>query len=247
MRKGSVGKAWQTTEEPVWQGLPSIITAAHELKAPLALIRQLSLALEVGGANDAERERLLRQIVLVSERGLRLTTDLSRSARLDDSLFELEPLNPQQLCEEVAHELIPLYKAHGREIRVASHQRPLLAVANRELLRRVMLNFSDNALHYTEDTAPVELRAGRCSAGEKIRLSVRDYGPAIPTNMWAQLYHHLGSSAQVLHMRPQSSGLGLYIAGQFAELMQGKIGATRHRDGTTFYIDIAASRQLSLL
>ncbi len=224
--------------------LPFIVTASHELKAPLALVRQLALALQTGTAG--ETEQIARQIVLTSERALRLTTDLSRSSRLDDSLFELEPLNPQQICEEVAHELTPLYTAKGREIRVASRYRPLLAVANRDLLRRVMLNFADNALYYAADDAPVELRAG-ARGGEKIRLAVRDYGPAVPADMWRRLQASLGTGVQVLHARPQSSGLGLYVAGQFARAMNGYIGATRHRDGATFYVDIGASTQLSLL
>lgn len=224
--------------------LPFIVTASHELKAPLALVRQLALALEASAAGDTER--IARQIVLTSERALRLTTDLSRSSRLQDSLFELEPLNPQQICEEVAHELTPLYMAKGREIRVASRYRSMLAVANRDLLRRIMLNFADNALHYAADNTPVELRAGMHS-GEKIRLAVRDYGPAVPVDVWQRLRTNLGTGAQTLHARPQSSGLGLYVAGQFAEAMHGHIGVTRHRDGATFYVDIGASTQLSLL
>jgi signal transduction histidine kinase len=225
-----------------------VVTAAHELKAPLALVRQLSLALETGTYDAHETERMLRQITLTSERALRLTTDLSRPSRLEDSLFELEPLNPQQICEDVAHELAPLYRARGREIRVASHRhRPILAVGNRDLLRRILLNFGDNALHYAASDAPVELRAGSFEKGNKIRLGVRDYGPAVPADMWQRLQMHLGTTAQPLHARPGSSGLGLFVAGQFAGAMHGQIGATRHRDGATFYVDLTASTQLSLL
>ncbi len=223
------------------------VTAAHELKSPLALVRQLALSLESGVVTDpGERQRMLQQITLVSERALRLTTDLSRSSRLEDSLFDLEPLNPQQLCEEVAHELTPLYKARGREIRVASRHRQILAVANRDLLRRIILNFGDNALHYADTSAPVELRAS-LHAGKIIRIGVRDFGPAVPADMWQRLQATVGTAAQPLHARPQSSGLGLLMAGQFAQAMNGRIGASRHRDGATFYVDVDASTQLSLL
>lgn len=227
--------------------LSFVQAAAHELKAPLALVRQLSLGLESGVTNEAEQARILRQIVLTSERALRLTTDLTRSSRLEDSLFELEPLNPQQICEEVAHELTPLYAAKGREIRVVSHRRSLLAVGNRDLLRRIILNFGDNALHYGESDVPVEVRARSVNGGKNIRIGVRDYGPAVPADVWRRLHAHLGTQAQLLHARPQSSGLGLYVAGQFASAMRAQIGATRHQDGATFYVDIDASLQLSLL
>ncbi len=223
------------------------VMASHELKSPLALLRQLSLALEADTMSDEERLHLARRMTLTSERALRLTTDLTRASRLEGSLFEVEPLNPRQLCEDVVHELTPLYKAKGREIRVASKYRPLLVVANRDLLRRIILNFGDNALHYADVAAPVELKVTSMQKSGHIRLGVRDYGPAIPTDVWGRLRQHLGTSAQLLHARPQASGLGLYVAGQFAAAMNGSIGATRHHDGVTFYVDLAASTQMRLL
>jgi K+-sensing histidine kinase KdpD len=225
----------------------SLMAAAHELKAPIALIRQLGLMLETEPIDKVANERMIRQIVLTSERALRLTADLTRSSRLEDSLFDLEPLNPQQLCEEVAHELTPLYRAQGREIRVASRYRPILALANRDLLRRVILNFGDNALHYGGEETPVELYVKTRQQKHTVRVAVRDYGPALPSDIWQRLQQQLGVNPQFLHNRPQSSGLGLFVAGQFARAMRSELGATRHHDGATFFIDINASKQLSLL
>lgn len=223
-----------------------VAIAAHELKSPLSLLRQLALSLEVEDISDTERQHIVGHMRLVSERALRLTTDLTKVERLEGSLFELEPINPQQLCEEVAHDLMPLYKAYGREIIVTRRARPLLAVANRDLLRRVLLNFADNALHYSDEAAPVELHTSSLAGGEIIRLGVRDYGPALPTDTWRAL-RETATRPQAIHARPGSSGLGLSIARQFAEAMNGTVGAIRHRDGATFYVDMYASRQLSFL
>lgn len=227
--------------------LPFTVAAAHELKAPLALIRQLSLGLEQGHLSAEEQQKIIRQIILTSERGIRLTSDLTRSVRLEDSLFELEPLNPRQLCEEVAHELAPLFKAKDRELRVAAGKKQLLAVGNRELLRRILLSFSDNALHYAGSDAPVIIQALSSKRGERVMVGVRDYGPAVPGDVWDRIEKHIGKAPLALQSRPASSGLGLYIAGQFASAMNGSIGAKRHRDGATFYVDLIASRQLKLL
>ena len=221
------------------------LAAAHELKAPLALVRQLSLALETGDYTDTERAVLQQRITLTAERALRLTTDLTRAERLDDGLFEIEPLNPIVLCEEVADELSPLYAAHDRTIGVKPHRRQLLGLANRELLRRILLNFTDNALHYSRD-APVYISAQQRQRGTVIRLGVRDYGPAVPANVWRRLMQNLGRP-QPLHNRPASSGLGRVVAHEFAAAMGASIGAVRHRDGVTFYVDIMTSTQLRLL
>ena len=226
-------------------GGPSLIAAAHELKAPLALIRQLSLGLESGDYTLSDIERMARQITLTSERALRLTTDLTKSARLEDSLFTIEPVNPVSLCEEVIREIQPLYQARGRSIRMVPRTRPLLALANKDLLRRVLLGFADNALHYCDDESAVLVEA--CERRGSVRLSVRDFGPAVPAAVWRTLQDSLGKRPQLLHNRPASSGLGMYIAGQFAESMQSNIGATRHHNGTSFYIDLTPSTQLRLL
>ncbi len=227
--------------------MPSLIAAAHELKSPLALVRQLALSLEAGNFSASETERMLRQISLTSERALRLTSDITRSARLDDAMFTLEPINPQQLCQDIVNELQPLFSASGRDVRFVPNRHPLLLVGNRDLLRRIIMNFSDNALHYAESGSAVEIQIKAFNEGRMIRLGVRDYGPALSSDMWKTLKTKLAKAPQSVHARPQSSGLGLYVASQFATAMNGKIGVTRHRDGATFYVDLGASRQLSLL
>lgn len=55
MRSGEADQLAQT----IASGLPLVVTAAHELKAPLALLRQLGLALQVPGVTPEESSRTL--------------------------------------------------------------------------------------------------------------------------------------------------------------------------------------------
>jgi signal transduction histidine kinase len=224
-----------------------LIAAAHELKAPLALVRQLALRLGDDSLSPAERQQLLDRTVLTSERALRLTSDLTRAARLDSTMFQLEPINPDQLCRDVVSELQPLFQAYGRSVAVKGRRHPLLLVANRDLLRRILLGFSDNALHYSLPGTAVHLQIQAFKKTGVIRVGVRDFGPALSSDMWRSLQKKLNTAPQSIHARPESSGLGLYIAHQFADAMNGKIGAVRHKDGATFYVELQASNQLSFL
>jgi K+-sensing histidine kinase KdpD len=237
--------------EQGWAGtdgmLPSLAAAAHELKSPLVLSRQLGFMLQRDDLTSSERSVLANQLILTAERGLRLTSDLTKVARLEDALFDLEPINPTAMCEDIVRELTPLFIAHDRQLTLKTRKHPLLLVANRDLLRRVVINFSDNALYYSEAGSAVELQVSALQGGRIIRLGVRDYGPALSSDMWQTLQAKLGKVPQPVHARPQSSGLGLYIAGLFAQTMNGTIGAVRHRDGATFYVELDASRQLSFL
>lgn len=210
----------------------SILAAAHELKSPVALIRQLALELEAA-ASQEQKERL-QQIILTSERSLRLTTSITRHRQLNESLalLETEPVNVQQLCEDVAHELWPLFTAYGRRIEVAVRRSAPLVVANRDLLRRILLHFGDNALHYAHSgTAKFQIQKQRSS----VRVGLRDDGPIAPT------------AKKPLTGRPASSGLGLYLSQEFATMMNGTIGTIRHKGGMTFYVQMLPSEQLSLL
>ena len=227
---------------------PSLVAAAHELKAPLSLIRQLALTLEeadVLGLPPLEKERLIRRIVLSTERSLRLTDSLTRQSRLEDGLFELSPLNLIQIAEEVAHELTPLAREAGRELRVAGSHVPL-ALANEELVRQVAFNLCENAINYSSEHKPVTLKLSGLEHGNRVRLGVRDDGPKGFDGALAKLAHNLGKAPADFSPRPHSSGLGLFVANKCAEAMNGSLGLIRHARGSTFYLDLNASRQMDL-
>lgn len=233
-----------------------VVTVAHELKAPLALLRQLALSLEFdsatgtpgGGAqDDREHVRMVSErMVATSERALRQVNDLVRVARLSDAMFEMEPVNPRRVCDEVIVELFSLFRFNRREVRVDYRNREKLVVGNRDLLHSVMYNFCLNAMNYGGEEAPSEVFV-RDARGGGVRVGVRDYGPAIPTKVWREIKDGFVRRPIGMAMRPGSSGLGLYIASKFIDHMHGRFGLVRHRDGTSFYVDLGVSSQLALL
>lgn len=224
--------------------LPPLVSAMHEVKSPLASIRQMALLLESGELTSQESAVYARRIELTSERALRLASDVTRAVRLETALFECEPVNPLALCDDVAQQLEALYQARGRRLEVSRRRPAPLAVANRELLRRVLVNFADNALHYAPASGVVRLQVAASRGGRQVRIAVRDYGPGVAADVWRHLTKRPVST---ISRRPESSGLGLYLSKQFAEAMGAQVGVTRHRDGASFYIDLMGSTQVSLL
>lgn len=220
-----------------------ILVAAHDLKAPLSLVRQLALSLDLA-QDSASRQRIQSQIVSVSERALRQVNDLAKIARLEDGLFEMEPVSVRGLCEEVHQELATLFRLDHRSLELFYHNRSRLAVANRELLYSIVYNLCVNALHYSnrDTTSVLAIRDNSNS----IRISVRDFGPALPTKIWQKLRAGSLTQPTTIAMRPGSSGLGLYVSSTFAKHMHADFGAIRHADGTSFYVDMPISAQASL-
>lgn len=220
-----------------------ILVAAHDLKAPLCLVRQLALSMELA-PNQAARARIQSQIVGVSERALRQVNDLAKLARLEDGMFVLEPVSVRGVCDEVYRDFVPLFRQDGRKIDFKYHNRRRLAVANRELLSSIIRNFCTNALRYSNEDTVSQLEIS--DAGEQIRVGVRDYGPGLPAKIWQKFRAGGLDQPTAVSMRPGSSGLGLYFVSQFAHYMQAELGVTRHRDGTSFFIDLPVSKQAAL-
>ena len=234
-----------------------ILVAAHELKAPLAVLRQLALTLETQLSptetqpsptapqpSSTATAYLCRQMVSVSDRALRQVNDLAKIARLEDGLFTPEPVSVRGLCDQVLAELAPLYQGHDRTLAATYRNKSRLAFANRDLLHSILYNFCVNALHYSESHTTSQLSASEHRG--RLRLSVRDYGPALPTAVWRRLQAGFLDQPTPVAMRPGSTGLGLYIASQFARHMHAQLGAIRHRDGTSFFIELPISKQASL-
>lgn len=221
-----------------------VITVAHELKAPLSLMRQLALSIEFEQDKD-NINRTAERMVATSERALKQVNDLVKVARLTDGLFIMEPVNPRRVCEEVVGELWQLFRFNRREVVIDYRNREKLVVANHDLLHSVVYNFCLNAMNYGGEDMPSEVFVRNAKNG--IRIGVRDYGPCIPTSIWREIRTAGANRPLDTAMRPGSSGLGLYIASRFIEYMHGNFGITRHRDGTSFFVDLPISKQLSFV
>ena len=217
------------------------MVAAHELKAPLAVLRQLALNLP---GMDFDGEHMRSEMVSVSERALKQVNDLTKIRRLEDGLFIMEPVAVRAVCDDVTRELQYLFNYNKRDLWVKYNNRSRLVTANRDLLYSVIYNFMLNAMHYSGDGTRAELIVR--DFHDRVRIIVRDYGPALPMDVWREMKRGFVKKPTSIAMRPGSSGLGLYIASKFSHYMNASVGAIRHRNGTSFYVELPTSKQASL-
>lgn len=218
-----------------------ILVTAHELKAPLAVIRQLAFSLE---ELKPENEQIRSEMIQVSERAIKQVNDLAKVRRLEDGLFVMEPVSVRAVCNDASRELTRLYKSERKGLSIRYSNRSRLVTANRDLLYSVVYNFLLNAMHYSSDDTTAKLLVS--DNKENVKIVVRDYGPALPTDVWRKLKDGYLEEPTSIAMRPGSSGLGLYIASEFSKYMHAKLGAVRHRDGTSIFVELPISKQASL-
>lgn len=222
----------------------SLIACAHELKTPLVLMRQLSYELE-NCKDEKKRQEIIRRIRLTSERSLRLADNLTKVSRLEDAMFELEPIQINSVCQEVVDELLPLSVALGQKFEINVSKKSVVAVAHRELLRALLIGLLDNALNYSSGE---KVKISARQIGDNTEITVRDYGPIMDLTQFRHIQKNLGRHAVPISSRPLSSGLGLLIADKFTKAMRGKLSISRHHNGgVSFKATLPLSQQLNLL
>ncbi|MDR1196841.1 MAG: HAMP domain-containing histidine kinase [Candidatus Nomurabacteria bacterium] len=222
----------------------SLVACSHELKTPLCLIRQLTFELDQEKTLEKQQE-IIRRIRLTTERSLRLADNLTKIARLEGAMFELEPIQINGLCQEVVDELLPLSRALAQTFDIKISSQSTVVVGHRELLRSLLLGLVDNSLNYT-GSKKIRITA-RQNHGETV-LAVRDFGPIMDLSQFRKLSAKLGKTNAPISARPMASSLGLVIADKFASAMQGRLSVSRHHaGGVTFRAHLPLSSQLNLL
>lgn len=233
-------------------GERALVAAAHELKAPLVLIKHLSQSLTEPGALSASQQAdYLQRIQMTADRSLRFVQHLTLSYRLQNDPsaapfdFVLEPLSMNKICVDAINEMTPYARQHKQQLKLTGLHCPHLVLANEHILHDIVVNLVDNAIQHSPSGNVVEVTA-ECR-GEQVRLAVRDNGGGVTPGELKTLGQSLGKQPQPLSGRSGTSGLGLYVAGQFAKAMGGRLGLGRSEVGTTFFVDLLRSKQLSLL
>jgi len=227
-----------------------LIAAAHELKAPLILMRHLVQSLNAVSAPQGEQADYLERLQMTADRSLRFVQQLTLSYRLENDnqlpfAFALEPLSMNNICTEALHELTPYARQHKQQLELTGLHCPHLVLANRDVLHDIVVNLVDNAIQHNPSGKVIHVMA-ECR-GPQVRLAVRDSGTSVTPSELKTLRQNMGQQPQPLNGRSGTSGLGLYIVQQFAQAMGGSLGMGRTNSGMTFFVDLLRSRQLSLL
>ena len=105
-------------------------------------------------------------------------------------------------------------------------------LADRDRTREVLTNLVSNAIKYTHKGG-VTIRV--TPKGKELITSVSDTGIGISPEMHAHLFQKFFRGERILTEESPGTGLGLYIAKSFTELMGGKIWVESKQDkGSTF-------------
>jgi len=212
-----------------------IANASHELKTPLFALSGYLEMLE-DEEDEKVRTEFLEDMRAQTERLQNLARTLLDLSRLDANAvtFRLEEVD----LEYLLHELRRDFGYTGRPLNIRTEEGVPPVETDPTQLHRVLAILLDNALKYSEQSAPVDLGLSR-ENGHAV-ISVTDRGCGIPepeqAHIFDRFYRAQGSS------RADGTGLGLALADEISHHLGGEIRVHSKPDiGSTFSLSLPLS------
>lgn len=198
-----------------------IANASHELKTPITLLRlSFEESLQSGDLSDSLRQRLDAQSKTLLRMNLLVKNLLDLSALELTETCEAETFSFHELARAVLEDFQPLIEDQGIHCAVQIDDR-LNLLADREKIKRMLINLVDNAIKYNRTDGEIRLQAGQ--RGKNCDILLFNTGPGIPAEdrerVFEQFYRVEKSRAASLG----GAGLGLTIVRRIVELHGGTV------------------------
>ena len=202
-----------------------IAILAHELRNPLAPVRNAARYLMLRASTDPDVRRQVDMIERQVAQMSRLIDDLLDVSRISRGTLDLrrERVVCSAIVEAAVDDCRDEVAAKGQHLRVNMPAEPIELEADRERLVQVLCNLIGNATKYTPPGGRIEITVTAGESGPLV-ISVKDDGIGIPP---AKLVDIFDLFARVEHSLERQGGLGigLTLVRQLAELHGGTIEA----------------------
>ncbi len=196
--------------------------AAHELRTPLAVMRNAAEVALRSPRDPEEYRRVLGDVLEEVERLTRLAEQLLFLCREDAGLVPLvmKMTSLDELAMRVIEHMSVVSDAKG--VLLESVELAASAVeADPDHLRRLLFNLLDNAIKFTPSGGTV--RVSLEESGGHVRLTVEDSGIGIPEQHISHIFDRFYRVDPARNQETEGTGLGLAICRSIAEAHGGEI------------------------
>jgi PAS domain S-box-containing protein len=202
-----------------------LATLAHELRNPLAPLRNM---LEVLKRGDLDRERraqaldtMQRQLAQL----IRLVDDLLDLNRVSHDRLQLRkrPIEIATVIEQAIEACRPLVEAAGHDVHTSVPPQPVYVNADEARLAQVLANLVNNSCKYTNPGGRIEVTAAR--DGSDVVITVRDNGIGIPQDKLRAIFEMFTQVEPSAERSQGGLGIGLTLVKRLVEMHGGTVEA----------------------
>ena len=221
-----------------------LATLAHELRGPLAPLRNM---LEVAKRSDARAELLGRALATMErqvDQLVRLVDDLLDVSRITQDRLELrrERVELSQVLQQSLDACRGMVAEAGHQIRVRLPPEPCYLHADPVRITQVFTNLLHNAVKYTAPGGVIEVAAS-CE-DDRLSVRIRDNGVGIAAELLPRIFDMFTQGDHSGRRTEGGLGIGLALVKKLVELHGGTVTARSEGPGhgAEFEVRLAIDR-----
>jgi len=214
-----------------------ISMASHQLRTPLTSVKGYISMIKEGDAGKVTpmQSQMLNQAFFSSQRMVYLIADLLNVSRLRTGKFVIDTttVNLAQMVSEETEQLKEIAKVHAQKLVYEVPKNFPDLILDDVKTRQVIMNFLDNALHYTPEDGTITVHL--VNNPNTVEFRVEDNGIGVPTSERPHLFTKFYRAANARKARPDGTGLGLFMAKKVIIAQGGSlIFESKEGKGSTF-------------
>ena len=202
-----------------------LATLAHELRNPLAPIRNGLQVLEFANKNGEVAEQTRRMMERQLGQMVRLIDDLMDVSRISTGKVELQKksLELADVLKSAIESSRFLMEQMGHELSITLPENPVILEADFTRLAQVFSNLLNNAAKYSERGGHIRIRAQL--QGNEVVVSVQDSGIGIAADQISRIFDLFSQIDRSLEKSQGGLGIGLSLVRRLVELHGGSVEA----------------------
>jgi signal transduction histidine kinase len=206
-----------------------LATLAHELRNPLAPIRNALEIMKLAGQNPAALDRPRQVVERQTAHMVRLIDDLLDASRIsrNNLRINLEPIDLREPLKIAIETSEPQILQAGLELKVEIPDGELPVSGDLVRLCQLFTNLLTNAAKYTERDGNILLAVEKACSTVVVR--VKDTGVGIAEEMLPEIFNMFSQVNETINRSRGGMGIGLALVKRLAELHGGTVHA--HSDG----------------
>ena len=208
-----------------------IATLAHELRNPLAPVRNGLEALRSLGAQDKSADRLLAVMEGQVDHLIRLVDDLTDISRISRGKFELQKqrMDLATALSQAVNMSRHLIEAAGLDLKVSLPFSPTPVDGDAVRLTQVFANLLSNAAKHTKRGGRIEIALER--VGDEAMARVADTGAGIAKELLPLIFEPFVQGEGRSGGAEQGLGIGLALVRRITEMHGGTVEARSEGEG----------------
>jgi signal transduction histidine kinase/CheY-like chemotaxis protein len=222
---------------------------AHELRNPLAPIRNGLHILNLFGFKDERQKRAYDVIERQLSHLVRLVDDLLDVSRITRGKLELrmERVTLESVVQGAIETVRPLTELSQHELSVSLPPQPVVLLADAVRLTQVFANLLSNSTKYTPPGGFVKLSAR--VAEDSVIVRVEDNGIGIPSDALSSVFEMFTQVDRVTQRMSGGLGIGLSVVKSLVEMHHGTVRAESEGPGRgsvfTVWLPLAEERSVN--